>query len=101
MENFSGNTDGPYTIIDTGIDDNFVWEMRYFKNDDPSQLFWHRDREDREVEVIWGDVKVQLEDQLPRKLLPTNSIWISAERYHRVIADDSFILKIYKYKQDT
>ena len=85
----------PYFVIDS--EDN--WEIRYFKNDDPSQLFWHRDKELRECELIWADgsFEIQFDNHLPQKLYSGQSIFISEERYHRVIADKSFAVKIYKY----
>ena len=87
------STGNPYQIIDS--EDN--WEIRYFKNEDPRQLFWHRDKELRKCELLWGDIEFQNENQLPQKMYPGQSIYIPEERYHRVIANDSFAVKIYKY----
>lgn len=83
----------PYQIIDA--EDN--WEIRYFKNNDPSQLFWHRDKEYREVELLWGSLEIQMDNCLPEIMKPGQSFYIPEERYHRIIADSSFAVKIYKY----
>lgn len=87
------STGNPYVIVDA--EDN--WEIRYFKNEDPKQLFWHRDKEMREVELLWGNIEIQFDNCLPVKIIPGNSFFIPEERYHRVIADSSFLIKIYKY----
>lgn len=85
--------DAPYQIL--GAENN--WEVRYFKNEDPTQLFWHRDKETREIELIWGDIEIQMDNLLPVKLVEGQSYFVPEERYHRVIADKSFIIRIYKY----
>jgi hypothetical protein len=46
---------------------------------------WHRDREDRIVEVIENrDWLLQMDNELP--VLLTGKLYISKESYHRVIA---------------
>lgn len=86
----------PYEIL--GAEDN--WEVRYFRNDDPSLLFWHRDKEDREVQILWGKVEVQIDNSLPVKLIPGESIFIPEGEYHRVISNESFGLKVHKHKKE-
>jgi len=84
----------PYNDIE--ITDKYI--IREFnENIDPIELMWHRDREDRIVEIIEGiDWKIQLEDQLPITL--TNSpIFIPKYEWHRVIKGTGNLkLKIHK-----
>lgn len=69
------------------------------KNIDPINLLWHRDDEDRTIEVLktgeeWG---FQFDNELPFKLQPNIPICISRHQWHRVIkGQDNLILKIYK-----
>ena len=57
------------------------------ENIDPIELMWHRDDEQRLVEIIdpgqgW---KFQFEDELPWGLEPKMSIFILRHKWHRVI----------------
>ena len=67
------------------------------ENIDPIELLWHRDDEDRTIEILevgkgW---KIQLEDQLPFSL--NERIFIPRHMWHRVIkGTDTLKLKIYK-----
>jgi len=66
------------------------------KNIDPIELKWHRDREDRIVEIIGKtDWKIQLENQLPTSL--NESIFIPKGEWHRLVkGNNKLVLKIYK-----
>jgi hypothetical protein len=66
------------------------------KNVNPIELKWHRDREDRLVEIIGKtDWKLQLDNQLPTSL--NESIFIPAGEWHRLVkGNDKLTLKIYK-----
>ena len=71
----------PYTDIE--ITDKYI--IREFnENIDPIELKWHRDLEDRTIEIIgetnWG---VQLDNQLPTSL--KEHIFIPKHSWHRVI----------------
>src|SRR6056300_358977 len=86
----------PYTDIETGPD----YIIREFTVDiDPIELLWHRDDEDRTVEVIecgqgW---KLQLDDELPTTLEPGTSIFILRHQWHRVIkGEGKLVVKIIK-----
>ena len=71
----------PYTDIE--VTDKYI--IREFnENIDPIELLWHRDDEDRTVEII-GETnwKVQLENTLPTSL--NECIFISRHEWHRVI----------------
>jgi hypothetical protein len=74
----------PY--IDIEKTDKYI--IREFdENIDPIELMWHRDNEDRVVEILdpgqgW---KLQFENELPWDLEPQMSICILRHEWHRVI----------------
>jgi len=84
----------PY--IDKKINSSII---REFSDDiDPIELMWHRDKHDREVEILEGqNWKFQLDNQLPIELKKGDCIFIPAKEWHRVIKGNT-ALKI-KIKQ--
>ena len=62
-------------------------KIRTFSSDtDIGEFTWHRDREDRVVELIEGENwYIQLDNELPKKLVKENKIFIPMGVYHRVI----------------
>ena len=83
----------PYTDIE--VTDKYI--IREFnENIDPIELMWHRDDEDRTVEVIGEtDWKLQLEIQLPTSI--NQPIFIPRHEWHRAIKGTGNLkLKIYK-----
>jgi len=83
----------PYTDIE--VTDKYI--IREFsENIDPIELLWHRDDEDRTVEILEDtDWKLQLEDQLPTSL--KECIFIPRHEWHRVIKGTGTLkLKIHK-----
>ena len=83
----------PYTDIE--VTDTYI--IREFnENIDPIELLWHRDDEDRTVEILGEtDWKLQLDNELPTSL--NESIFIERHQWHRVIKGDGNLrLKIYK-----
>jgi hypothetical protein len=83
----------PYKDIE--VTDTYI--IREFdKNIDPIELKWHRDREDRLIEII-GETNwmLQLENKLPTSM--NQSIFIPKGEWHRVIkGEGTLILKINK-----
>jgi hypothetical protein len=90
MQNYSDSNpvsqdsgDRPYK--DLKKTDRYI--IREFAQDiDPIELMWHRDDEDRAIEVLecgegW---KFQYEDDLPINLEPETSIFILRHQWHRV-----------------
>ena len=77
------DTGKPYKDIEIG--DNYV--IREFNEDiDPIELMWHRDNEDRVVEVLnTTDWKFQYDNQLPIFLKENVSLKIARHDWHRVI----------------
>jgi hypothetical protein len=72
--------DKPYQELRT-----FDFIHRKFKQDvSEDELVWHRDRNDREIEVVGTtDWQYQLEDEIPQQLRDT--IFIPKDTYHRLI----------------
>jgi hypothetical protein len=83
----------PYKDLE--VTDKYI--IREFnENIDPIELKWHRDNEDRTIEIL-GDTnwKIQLDNQLPTSL--NESIFIPRHMFHRVIKGNGTLkLKIYK-----
>ena len=75
---------------------DFYIIREFDENIDPIELLWHRDNEDRTVEIIGEtDWKLQLEDSLPTSL--NQPIFIPRHQYHRVIKGTGNLkIKIYK-----
>jgi hypothetical protein len=83
----------PYIDIET-TDKYIIREFN--ENIDPIELMWHRDDENRTVEII-GETnwKIQLEDQLPTSI--NQPIFIPKHEWHRVIKGTGNLkLKIHK-----
>ena len=83
----------PYKDIE--VTDKYI--IREFnENIDPIELMWHRDNENRTVEILGEtDWKIQLDDQLPTSM--NQPIYIPRHLYHRVIkGTGNLLLKIHK-----
>ena len=83
----------PYTDLE--ITDQYI--IREFnENIDPIELLWHRDDEDRTIEILEGiDWMIQLDNQLPTLL--NSYIFIPRGMWHRTIKGEGPLrIKIYK-----
>ena len=83
----------PYTDIE--VTNKYI--IREFnENIDPIELMWHRDNEDRSLEIIGEtDWKIQFDNKLP--ILLKDHIFIPRHAWHRVIkGTGTLTLKIYK-----
>ncbi len=83
----------PY--IDIEVTDDYI--IREFnENIDPIELLWHRDDENRTIEILGEtDWKVQLDNQLPTSI--NQPIFIQRHEWHRVIKGTGTLkLKIHK-----
>ena len=83
----------PYEIIEVGIG----YQVRRFNvNVDPEELLWHRDKEDRLIEVLSGSGwYLQKENLLPEKLKINENYFIRNREWHRIIKGiDDLIIKI-------
>ena len=71
----------PYKDLE--ITDQYI--IREFnENIDPIELLWHRDDEDRTIEILEGiDWMIQLDNQLP--ILLNSHIFIPRHMWHRTI----------------
>jgi hypothetical protein len=79
------------------VENNDFYIIREFnENIDPIELLWHRDDEDRIVEIICHtDWQLQLENGLPTSL--NQPIFIPRHCWHRVLKGTGPLrLKIYK-----
>jgi len=86
----------PYTDLE--VTDNYI--IREFNETiDPIELMWHRDDEDRTIEIIGEtDWKIQLDNSLPTSI--NDRIFIPRHLWHRVIKGNKTLkLKIYKNNQ--
>ena len=65
------------------------------ENIDPIELMWHRDDEDRIIEILGEtDWSIQLDNQLPSSL--NERIFIKRHQWHRVVKGTGTLkLKIY------
>ncbi len=83
----------PY--IDLEVTDKYI--IREFTEDiDPIELMWHRDDEDRTLEIIGEtDWMIQLDNSLP--ILLEGNIFIPRHEWHRVIkGQKNLLVKINK-----
>jgi hypothetical protein len=83
----------PYKDIE--VTDKYI--IREFnENIDPIELMWHRDDENRTVELLGEtDWKLQLDNQLPTSI--NEQIFIERHQWHRVIKGTGTLkLKIHK-----
>lgn len=66
-------------------------KLRIFSPDvDSEELKWHRDRENRLVEILEGENwYLQMDDELPKKLIVGEKYYIPIGVYHRVIKGDT------------
>ena len=96
MEQRFENEIKPYKDLESTED----YIIREFDTDiDPIELLWHRDNEDRLLEVVESGEgwKIQLDDTLPVSLEPGVSIFILRHQWHRVIkGQGSLVVKINK-----
>jgi hypothetical protein len=76
-----------FPFKETHLQDNLY--LREFEETvDVDDLEWHRDREDRIVEIIGEtDWELQMDNQLPQRM--TGKIFIPKEVWHRVIKGNS------------
>ena len=99
MQNYSDSNqasqDSGKPYIDLEVTDDYI--LRQFNESiDPIELLWHRDDEDRVVEIIGKtDWQLQLDNSLPTSL--QERIFIPRHEWHRVIkGTGTLTLKIYK-----
>jgi hypothetical protein len=83
----------PFKQIDLGANQ---YLREFPENVDSNELEWHRDREDRIVEVVQNkDWLFQMDNELP--ILLKQKLFIPKETYHRVIkGTGKLIVKITK-----
>jgi hypothetical protein len=73
------------------------------QNIDPIELMWHRDNEQRLIEIInpGQNWKFQFEDELPWDLESKMSFVILKHKWHRIIkGKENLLIKIHKFKEE-
>ena len=82
----------PYTDLERT--DNYI-VREFSQNIDPIELMWHRDDEDRTIEILGEtDWAIQLDNSLPTSL--NDRIFIKRHQWHRVIkGTGNLLLKIH------
>jgi len=83
----------PYKDLE--VTDQYI--IREFdENIDPIELLWHRDNEDRTIEILGEtDWQIQLDDSLPTSI--SQCIFIPRHMWHRTIKGTGPLkIKIYK-----
>ena len=74
-----------FPFKETHLQDN-LYLREFEENVDIDDLEWHRDREDRIVEIIGTtDWQLQMDNQLPEPLIEGREYLIPKGVYHRVI----------------
>ena len=70
--------------------DDFVYERTFNVDLESEELVWHRDKEDRLVEVLAGEGwKFQRDNHLPQKISPGDKVKIKKEEWHRIIKGET------------
>ena len=98
MQNYSDSNqtsaDSGRPYVDLEINNKYI--IREFsQNIDPIELMWHRDDEDRIIEILGEtDWAIQLDNNLPTSL--NEHIFIPRHQWHRVIkGTGNLLLKIH------
>jgi hypothetical protein len=79
---------------DKYIEDKIIRTFESFVHED--ELIWHRDKKNRLVKIIKGSGwQFQYDNELPRKLIMGDRLYIEKNTYHRLIkGDGALVLEI-------
>lgn len=70
--------------------DDLVCERIFDVDLESEELVWHRDKEDRLIEVLSGEGwKFQRDNHLPQKISPGDKVKIKKEEWHRIIKGET------------
>jgi hypothetical protein len=76
--------------------DTFI--RKFSKNVSKDELVWHRDKEDREIEIISGEGwSFQRENSLPIKLSIGDKVLIKKNEWHRIIKGSEDLVLLIKH----
>ena len=80
----------------TDFYENGVQFRTIYSKGDSSELEWHRDREDRTIDVLSGsDWELQMDNELPKKLEIGSEYQIKKNIFHRVFrGKDDLLISI-------
>lgn len=75
-----------------------MYKRRFSSDASQEDLIWHRDREDRYIEIFsHGEWMFQFEDKLPFKLSSVDNIFIEKGVYHRLIkGSEDLLISVHK-----
>ena len=90
-----GVSSGNMVYSDTAFLNN-TWIRVFESQQDGTEFVWHRDKEDRLVEVVSGDGwKFQYDDNVPFDLQRGMRLEIDAYSYHRILkGNNTLVLRI-------
>jgi hypothetical protein len=73
-------------------------DIRTFNNPNEDDLVWHRDKENRMIEVLEGENwEIQYEDELPILMFVGDEFYIPKMVFHRLHkGNDKLVIKINK-----
>ena len=67
-------------------------------------LYWHRDKEDREIHVLHGkEWYLQIDEELPRLLHVNSKMFIPKNTWHRLISKNrsNLIINVKKFQDES
>jgi hypothetical protein len=69
---------------------DLIYERTFSVDLESEELVWHRDKEDRLIEVLAGEGwKFQRDNHLPQKISPGDKVKIKKEEWHRIIKGET------------
>ena len=78
-----------------------VFIRKFSAANDSEEFEWHRDRENRIVEILEGDGwKFQLDNHLPFELFPGDKIIIEKNEWHRIFKGSNDLKVVIKNVND-
>ena len=76
-------------------------DIRTFDNPNEDDLVWHRDKENRHIDVLEGEGwSLQYEDELPTEMHVGDEFYIPEMVFHRLIKGSTkLVLRLEKYEK--
>ena len=76
-------------------------DIRTFDNPNEDDLVWHRDKENRHIDVLEGEGwSLQYEDELPAEMHVGDEFYIPEMVFHRLIKGSTkLVLRLEKYEK--
>ena len=94
----------PFTELLLENSTDFIKVRRFFSIDtNHEELCWHRDKEDREVELVEGiEWYLQIDDELPVLMTESTKIFIPKNIWHRLLSKNrsNLVIDVKKFKDE-